>query len=74
MVTRKKVVKRKPVKRRTATISKRTHKPYKQTGVRKSLKADRRTKAKPPDRRISASGKKYTETRRNRSDSKGTRT
>jgi len=71
MVVRRKAVKK--VRRSTATISKRTHKPYKQTGVRKSLKKDRKIKAKPPGRRISASGNKYTETRKNRSDAKGSR-
>ena len=46
---------------------------YKQTGTRKSVAADKRRKAKAPGRRKSASGRKYTETRKNRSDKKGTR-
>jgi len=46
---------------------------YKQTGVRKSLKADRSRKAKPVGKRKSASGRVYTETRRNRSDVRGKR-
>jgi hypothetical protein len=48
-------------------------KTYKQTGKRKSLHADRLRKAKPVGKRTSASGRKYTETRRNRSDQKGKR-
>ena len=44
-----------------------------QTGIRKSIKRDRARKAKPSGRRVSASGRKYTETRRNRSDAKGSR-
>lgn len=40
----------------------------KQTGKRKSLKLDRKYKAKPPGKRKSKSGKTYYETRRNRSD------
>jgi len=47
-------------------------KPY-QTGKRKSLKQDRQLKAKAPGKRKSASGKTYTERRRNRSDKKGTK-
>lgn len=47
---------------------------YLQTGKRKSLKADRRVKAKHPGYRKSKSGKTYKETRRNRSDTRGTRT
>ena len=47
---------------------------YKQSGKRKSLKRDRALKAKPPGKRVSKSGNKYTETRRNRSDVKGKRT
>lgn len=43
----------------------------KQTGKRKSVKADKRVKALRSGRRVSKSGKKYTETRRNRSDLKG---
>jgi len=46
-------------------------KTYKQTGQRKSLKADRQRTAKGVGKRISKSGNKYTETRRNRSDVKG---
>lgn len=48
-------------------------KTYRQTGKRKSVKADRKRKAKAPGRRKSKSGKYYTETRRNRSDKKGSR-
>lgn len=44
-----------------------------QTGKRKSIKDDRRIKAKHPGYRISASGNIYSETRRNRSDKRGTR-
>lgn len=44
-----------------------------QTGIRKSIKADRRKKALRPGTRISSTGRKYTETRRNRSDRKGSR-
>jgi len=46
---------------------------YKQTGKRRSIKADKNLKAKPPGKRKSASGEIYYETRRNRSDVKGTR-
>jgi len=49
-----------------------TIKLLKQTGKSK-LGADRKRKALPPGRRISKKGKKYTETRRNRSDKKGKR-
>lgn len=45
----------------------------KQTGSRKSLKLDRLRKAKAPGRRISKSGNRYRETRRNRSDVRGKR-
>ena len=55
---------------RTKPTSKRK---YKQTGKRKSIKADRRRKAKAPGPRRSKSGRKYTETRRNRSDRRGSR-
>jgi len=48
-----------------------TKRKYKQTGVRKSIKADRKRKAMQPGVRVSKSGRKYTETRRNRSDRKG---
>ncbi len=44
-----------------------------QTGKIKSVKADKRKTALPPGRRISKTGTKYTETRRNRSDKVGTR-
>ena len=50
----------------------RTIRTMKQTGTRKSLHLDRQRKALPPGRRISRSGRRYTETRRNRSDRKGT--
>ena len=39
-----------------------------QTGSRKSLRADRLRRAMPSGRRISRTGRAYTETRRNRSD------
>lgn len=52
---------------------KRKVKKYKQTGSRKSITHDRALKAKAPGKRRSASGNKYTETRRNRSDRKGSR-
>ena len=45
---------------------------YKQHG-KSNLKADKRRKAKAPGKRKSASGKVYVETRKNRSDVKGTR-
>lgn len=48
-------------------------KKYRQTGVRKSVKADRMRKAKAPGRRKSKSGNYYVETRKNRSDVKGKR-
>lgn len=48
-------------------------KTYKQTGSRKSIKIDRKIKAKAPGWRISKSGRRYKETRRNRSDKKGSR-
>ena len=44
-----------------------------QTGKRKSVKIDRKRKALLPGRRVSASGRTYTETRRNRSDRKGSK-
>lgn len=47
---------------------------YKQTGTRKSIKADRARKAKPPGKRKRPGNKgTYTETRRNRSDVRGKR-
>ena len=45
----------------------------KQTGTRKSVKADRRIKARPPGIKIAKSGRKYTETRKNRTDKRGKR-
>ena len=45
----------------------------KQTGKRKSLKLDRKRKAKPVGKRVSKNGNVYYETRRNRSDKKGKR-
>lgn len=39
-----------------------------QTGRRKSIKADRKRRAKKPGKRISRTGRVYWETRRNRSD------
>jgi hypothetical protein len=47
-------------------------KQYKQTGIRKDIALDRLRKAKEPGRRVSISGKVYFETRKNRSDIKGT--
>lgn len=44
-----------------------------QTGMRKSRSADRKRGALLPGRRISKKGKPYTETRRNRSDRRGSR-
>ena len=44
-----------------------------QTGKRKSIKADKARKADGSGKRVSATGKKYWETRRNRSDKKGKR-
>lgn len=46
----------------------------KQTGKRKSMSADRKRKAILPGKRRSKSGKTYWETRKNRSDSKGSKT
>ena len=46
---------------------------WKQTGKRKSIRQDRLRKAKKVGRRRSKSGKYYIETRRNRSDKKGSR-
>lgn len=46
---------------------------YSQTGGRKSLKADLRRKAMRPGYRISKSGNLYRETRKNRSDKKGSK-
>ena len=45
----------------------------KQTGTRKSIKSDRRIKARPPGKKVAKSGKVYTETRRNRTDKRGKR-
>lgn len=50
-----------------------TRRTVKQTGYRKSIKADRARKAKKVGRRKSSSGKTYSETRKNRSDRKGSR-
>ncbi len=52
---------------------KRTKRTYRQTGKRKSIKRDRQRKAKSPGVRRSASGRRYIETRRNRSDRIGSR-
>lgn len=41
-------------------------------GTRKSLRRDQARKARAPGLRISKTGKKYWETRQNRSDQKGT--
>lgn len=48
-------------------------KTYKQTGKRKSLRADRQRKAKNVGWRKNVSGKVYFESRRNRSDMRGKR-
>jgi hypothetical protein len=48
-------------------------KTVKQTGSRKSVAQDRARKAKPPGKRISKTGKKYYESRKNRSDKKGSK-
>jgi len=45
----------------------------KQTGKRKNIRADKLRRAKVVGKRKSKSGKTYTETRRNRSDMKGSR-
>ena len=45
----------------------------KQTGTRKSVKADKRTKALLPGKKRAKSGKIYTETRKNRTDRIGKR-
>ena len=66
-MAKKKVTKRKVSKKRTLTVV-----GY-QTGKRKSIAADRARKASLPGRRRSESGKKYTETRRNRTDRKGSK-
>ena len=77
------MAKRKSATRRTATRTRksatrktttRTRKVLPQTGVRKSLKQDRKLKAKPPGVRYRGTKYAYTETRRNRSDTKGSRT
>ena len=44
-----------------------------QTGKRKSITADKARKAGGSGKRVSATGNKYWETRRNRSDQKGKR-
>lgn len=46
---------------------------YYQTGKRKSIRADRKRRAKAPGLRKSKSGRYYIETRRNRSDRRGSR-
>jgi len=46
---------------------------YKQTGKIKDIHLDRMLKAKSPGWRISKTGHKYFETRKNRSDKKGSR-
>jgi hypothetical protein len=65
--TIKKVVKRiykpKTTKARIISVDK-----YQTPKSRKSIKSDRKRSALPPGRRISKSGKKYTEHRQNRSD------
>jgi len=55
------------------TMKRKLIKALPQTGKRKSVKKDKQLKAVRPGRRLSATGKKYTETRRNRSDKKGSR-
>ena len=61
------VRKRKVGRPRVIKISKR------QTGTRKSVKADKRKKALAPGKRRSSTGKIYYERRRNRSDRPGSR-
>ena len=39
-----------------------------------NIKADKKRKALPPGRRVSKTGKKYTETRKNRSDTRFSKT
>lgn len=59
-------------KRKVKRSKRKVLKKYKkQTGKRKSIKADKRRKALPPSKRRSKSGKIYYERRRNRSDLKG---
>jgi len=45
----------------------------KQSGVRKSISRDRQRKALPPGKRRSRTGRIYWETRKNRSDKRGSR-
>jgi hypothetical protein len=60
---------KKTSKKRTSLKGPRVLKRVKyQTGKRKSIKKDKVRKALPPGLRVSRSGKKYWETRRNRSD------
>ena len=76
MVSKKRTTKKRVVRRvvkRTAKRKPKVISVYKyQTGTRKSVKVDRKRKALPPGKRMSKTGRKYTETRRNRSDKKGT--
>jgi len=75
------MVKRKVVKKRTVKRKTTKRKPVKkkskarmvevysyQTGTVKSKKVDRTIRARKPGKRISRTGKEYTETRKNRSD------
>lgn len=55
------------------TKTKKGKRTVKQTGTRKSVAQDRARKAKPPGKRISKTGKKYYESRKNRSDKKGSK-
>ena len=63
---------KKPAKKKTAAKKRprtTTRKP--QTGKRSNRKRDKARKALPPGKRVSKTGSKYTETRRNRSDRDG---
>ena len=68
-VTKKRVTKKRAVKRKPKVLKSVKY----QTGKRKSVSADRKRKAMLPGRRRAKSGKKYTETRRNRTDRAGSR-
>jgi len=63
-MARRKTRRRKPVVLKVAR---------RQTGTRKSISRDRKRVALPPGKRISRTGRGYWETRRNRSDRKGSR-
>jgi len=70
ILKRKKTLKKKLRKKQTKTKILRV---LGQTGKRKSIIKDKMIKAHPPSKRKSASGKVYWETRRNRTDKKGSR-